>query len=57
MKLAKESTSVRPTLVASALAKRAIKSFTYIALLMSFHTDMLCGLLYEENTENFFAIG
>ncbi|GAX17686.1 hypothetical protein FisN_10Lu409 [Fistulifera solaris] len=47
IKIAEEPTSLRPSLVATALTECATSDFPYKAQLMTFHIDMLCELLKD----------
>ncbi|GAX17895.1 hypothetical protein FisN_18Hh101 [Fistulifera solaris] len=49
--LVKESTSLRPLLVATALVESTSRKFLHSALLMSNHADMLCELMQVVNIE------
>jgi hypothetical protein len=50
--LVKESASVRPSLVATAILARVLGSFQYISLLLSQHDDILCDLIQGLNLED-----
>ena len=57
-KLAKEeSTSLRPSLMATALLENATKNFQHTALLLSSHTDMLCEFMKDAKLENTVSTG
>ena len=49
--LVKDSSPDRPLLAATALVESAAESFQYSALLLSNHTDMLCGLIQDINLD------
>jgi hypothetical protein len=53
--LVKESTSLRPLLVATALIESASETFQKSALLLSNHADILCELLHDANLEDLFV--
>lgn len=48
----RESTSLRPLLVATVLAESASENFQYTALLLSHHTDVLCEFFQDTNLED-----